>query len=113
MPRRYVVFAALLAFLAAGLHSGAALSCNADGIGTSKQSTIAAATVQSKPDAGANAQPAHAAKTDVAATQSEVTPGAAATNDDAGSNLGDGVGAASGTHKRGLRWQSFLPGVIK
>lgn len=113
MPRRYVVFAALLAFLAAGFYSGAALSCNADGIGASKQSTIAAATVRPAPVSASGAHAATAPKSEVAAAQPAVTPGAAAASDDAGSNLGDGVGASSGTHKRGLRWQSFLPGVIK
>ncbi len=112
MHRRYVVLAALLAFFATALYSAAALSCNAEGIGSSKQPTVAAATVQHAAPAPA-AKPA--AKADVAAAAQPVgvTPGAAPSNDDAGGNLGDSVGASSGTHKRGLRWQSFLPGVIK
>ena len=96
--------------------SAAALSCNAEGIGASKQPTVAAATVQHPaPTPVPNAQPEPAPKPEVAATAQPagVTPGAATSNDDAGGNLGDGVGASSSTHKRGLRWQSFLPGVIK
>lgn len=117
MPRRYAVSAALLAFFAAGLYSGPALCCDAEGIGSSKQPTLAAAVVRSAPsqapDAGTAPAPAPAPGSEVAAAPPAVTPGATATNDDAGSNLGDGVGASSGAHKRGLRWQSFLPGVIK
>lgn len=114
MHRRYVVLAALLAFFGTVLYSAAALSCNAEGIGASKQPTVAAATVQ-HPAPVPNAQPEPAPKPEVAATAQPagVTPGAATSNDDAGGNLGDGVGASSSTHKRGLRWQSFLPGVIK
>jgi len=114
MPRRYVVLAALLAFLVAGFYSSAALCCNADGIGTTKQPTVAAATVQpaSTPAPAPEARPAAASKAALA-SRPEVTAGAAATSEDAGNNLGDSVGASPGTHKRGLRWQSFLPGVIK
>ena len=113
MPRRYVVLAALLAFLAAGFYSSAALCCSADGIGTTKQRTVAAATVQPQSAAAPNAVSAPAPKPEVAAAQPTVTAGAAVSSDDAGNNLGDGIGASSSTHKRGLRWQSFLPGVIK
>jgi len=116
MHRRYVVLAALLAFFATVFYSAAALSCNAEGIGASKQPTIAAATVQHAaptPAPAARPQPAPKPEVAAAAQPASVTPGAATSNDDAGGNLGDGVGASSSTHKRGLRWQSFLPGVIK
>ena len=114
MHRRYVVVAALLAFLAAGFYSTGALCCNADGIGASKQPTVAAASVQPAPAPAPDAHPAPAPKPEVAATaQPAVTAGAAVSNEDAGNNLGDGVGGSAGVHKRGLRWQSFLPGVIK
>jgi len=114
MHRSYVVLAALLAFFAAVFYSAAALSCNAEGIGASKQPTVAAATVQhAAPAPAARPQPAPKPEVAAAAQPAGVTPGAATSNDDAGGNLGDGVGASSSTHKRGLRWQSFLPGVIK
>lgn len=114
MHRRYVVLAALLAFFTTALYSATALSCNAEGIGTSKQPTVATATVQRTPAPAPAAQPHPAPRPEVAAAAqpASVTPGAAAPSDDASGNLGDGVGA-TGTHKRGLRWQSFLPGVIK
>jgi hypothetical protein len=41
------------------------------------------------------------------------SPSDAQGGDDASGNLGDGGGSAPGVHKRTLRWQSFLPGVIK
>ncbi|MFT3790968.1 MAG: hypothetical protein QM741_07805 [Rudaea sp.] len=109
MSRRNVVFAVLPIFFVAGFHSTKALCCDADGIGTTKQQTVAAATVQSAPTPAK--QPAPAPGPDVAKAQPAVTAGAAVSNDDAGNNLGDGV--AAGTRRRGLRWQSFLPGVIK
>jgi hypothetical protein len=112
MPRRYVVLAALLTFFVAGFYSSAALCCNADGIGGSKQRTVADATVQPAQAPAPDARPAPAPKPEVAAVQPPVTAGAAATSEDAGNNLAEGVGATA-THKRGLRWQSFLPGVIK
>jgi hypothetical protein len=107
MSRRSVVAAALLALFAVGFYSGPVRSCDADEADAQKPHAAA-------PAANAQAHPASApaAKPAVAATQPPVTAGAAP-NDDAGSNLAEGVGPASGTHRRGLRWQSFLPGVIK
>ena len=99
---RYVVLAALLAFLGAGLYSETGHCCDADGVGTAKAVatplpvTVTPAAPVARPEA-ASAQPA-------------VIAGSSASNDDAGNNLGD---SPVGTHKRGLRWQSFLPGVIK
>lgn len=99
------VLAAVL--LVVGFHSAPALCCDVDGTGTAKH--IAAPM----PAATAVAAPAPAAKPApvVAATQPATVAGGAAPSDDAGNNLGDG--AVPGTHRRGLRWQSFLPGVIK
>lgn len=115
MPRRHVVFAALLAVPTAAFYSGAASCCDADGIGTSAQPTVAAAGARPVPPRAASAAPtAPESRSDLAAAQPPpVTPGAAASGDDAGSVLGEGIGASAGTHRRGLRWQSFLPGVIK
>ncbi|MBS0516337.1 MAG: hypothetical protein JSS16_12795 [Proteobacteria bacterium] len=105
---RYVVLAALLAFVGAGLYSEAARCCDADGVGTAKAvATPLPATVT--PAAPQVVAPA--ARPEVATVQPVVTAGSAAPSDDAGNNLGDG--SPVGAHKRGLRWQSFLPGVIK
>ena len=105
---RYVVLAALLAFVGAGLYSGPARCCDADGVGTAKAvATPLPATVT--PAAPLIVPPP--ARPEVASAQPAVTAGSATPNDDAGNNLGDS--SPVGTHKRGLRWQSFLPGVIK
>lgn len=105
---RYVVLAALLAFLGTGLYSEAAHCCDSDGVGTAKAvATPLPATVT--PAAPQIVAPV--AKPEIASAQPAVTAGSAAPNDEAGNNLGDGSSVA--THKRGLRWQSFLPGVIK
>jgi len=90
------------------LYSAPALSCNADGIGSSAQRTVAAATVQ---PTAPTTRKTPVDKPVVAVAAPTVTAGAATANDDAGSSLGESIGV--GTHRRGLRWQSFLPGVIK
>ncbi|MBS0582371.1 MAG: hypothetical protein JSS42_04640 [Proteobacteria bacterium] len=105
---RYVALAALLAFLGAGLYSDAVLCCDADGVGTAKAVAMPLpATVT--PAAPRIVPPT--ARPEVASAQSAVTAGSAAPSDDAGNSLGEG--GPVGAHKRGLRWQSFLPGVIK
>ncbi|MBN8885732.1 MAG: hypothetical protein J0I77_08420 [Rudaea sp.] len=109
MSRRSVAAVALLALFAVGFYSGPVRSCDADEADAQKPQAAAQAPA---PNAQTRPASAPAPKPAVAATQPPVTAGAAP-NDDAGSNLAEGVGPASGTHRRGLRWQSFLPGVIK
>jgi len=105
---RYVVLAALLAFLGAGLYSEAGHCCDADGVGTAKAvaSPLPATVTPAAPQVVAPV-----VRPEVASAQPAVTAGSSAPNDAAGNNLGEG--SPVGTHKRGLRWQSFLPGVIK
>ena len=104
-PQRNVVLAVLLAFLAAGLYSPLALCCDADGVGTAKR------VASPMPVTVTPASPRIAAPAVAPAAQPSAVGGGAAPTDDAGNSLGDG--ASPGTHRRGLRWQSFLPGVIK
>jgi len=104
---RYVVLAALLAFLGAGLYSETGHCCDADGVGTAK-AVATPLPVTVTPAAPQVVAPV--ARPQAASAQPAVIAGSSASNDDAGNNLGD---SPVGTHKRGLRWQSFLPGVIK
>jgi hypothetical protein len=106
MPKRYCVLAASLVFFIASFYSDSARCCGVDGVGTAKRALPATVTAPAGRAVSPDSQPA-------AQPQPATTGGAAATSDDAGGNLGDGVGGAVQTHRRGLRWQSFLPGVIK
>ena len=111
MPRHAYAFVALPVYFACALvYCAPAWCCDADGIGATAQRTVAAAAAvtPTKPTAGST----HAAKAAIVAkAQPGVTAGAAMSNEDAGNNLGDGI--SEGTRRHGLRWQSFLPGVIK
>ena len=102
MQQRNVVLAVLLAFFAIGFYSSPAVCCDADAVGTAKR---VATPVTAAPASSQAPAP------EAVAVRPTAVGGGAAPTDDAGNSLGDG--ASPGTHRRGLRWQSFLPGVIK
>jgi hypothetical protein len=101
MHRRYVVLAALLAFFVAGFYFDSVRCCR----GTAGHALSATPTAPADRAISPDPQPAA-----TAASHPAATAGAAAANDDAGNNLG---GGSAETHRHGLHWQSFLPGVIK
>lgn len=91
----------------------ATLRCDPDGIGTSSHGATAAqhAAVQPEktPAEATIAQPEIAAAAKGTTTPTSTGGGGGSSAPDAG-GLGDG---APIPHKHGLRWQSFLPGMIK
>lgn len=102
--------------------AGAATHCGPDGTSV-VPSNLSMSTVISS--ASTRAEPATAEKTDkqpVAKSQVAQTNvsnpataggGVAGGGGEDGGGIGDGSPAPSALHKRGVRWQSFLPGVIR
>lgn len=106
MDRRVTALAGLLAsglICVAAQSFAAATHCNPDYTYTWNTVQSAASNTPAAPTQPKTEAPA-------AATNSTSTATASGGGDDAG-NVGEGGGG--NMHKRGLRWQSFLPGVIK
>lgn len=126
MHRRHVVLAGLLGIglVSAGFYPDQAMSrCDSDAIGSGNHGSpntyaVAKHTAPNATDSKEGTAPdaseeQHVESADADNRSAGVGGGSAAPGgDDATGNLGGG-GATPGTHKRGLRWQSFLPGVIK
>ena len=129
MDRRFANFSALSAMLllAASFHvEGASTHCTPDGAGngkatqTSMATVISSASTRAEPAADAKRTTEKADKKAVTVEIVQITTlsnpatagGGVAGGGDDGGGIGDGP-AQPGAHKRGLRWQSFLPGVIK
>lgn len=100
---------------------GAPTHCTPDGAGNGKAMSMASVVSSASTRAADVTETAKVEKTAVKVeiAQTTTTPsnpatagGGVAGGGDDGS-MGDGAGTAPGVHKRGLRWQSFLPGVIK
>lgn len=122
MDRRFAPLLVLLAAVTSIDLAVAATHCGPDsGANPAPMSTVvSSASTRSSADAVAATSetvpakaPAPAAK--VASTGGGSNPMTAGGGSAAGNEegvLGDG-GAPAGAHKRGLRWQSFLPGMIR
>lgn len=122
MNRRFAHIPALVVALliaspielaAAATHCG--IDSGANGNKPAPMSTVVSMAVTRPADVAAGGAKADAA-TVANATASASNPTTAGGGIAAGGSeegvLGDG-GAPAGTHKRGVRWQSFLPGMIR
>ncbi len=126
MLRRLAISATLFGFgllVSTSWAQGDAARCNPDSIGTTSHgagwdvsgtaSTVPASTVTTESGKNSNKHKTALAAADgkTAESSSPVDGGGASatgSGEDINGNIGD-----SGVRKRGLRWQSFLPGVIK
>jgi hypothetical protein len=131
MHRCLVALAVVAGFASAVSYSSPGLCCDADSFGTKHAPGAlagAAPTEHTSPAApAAHPQPAAAAQAASTsqplmhepasglATEEVIGSGSPSLNNGEGAGGGpsDGAGATPVGHKRGLHWQSFLPGVIK
>jgi|SRR6185437_5766311 len=115
-PFARVVLAPIAMVLGIASVQGASLRCTEDALAVNRTSTPSMASVVSSASTHADETVAKPAKTEkkvvtVQIVQTTTTGGGGGSGGD-DSVLGDGS-APTGVRKHGMRWQSFLPGVIK